>query len=111
MPQQAISTRIAQIYKTAYGRGPTKIAAYLLPELVVVLIEDLNTQAQGTLLDAGQDEHVETSHRRLYESMASDMSTAVEGVLGRTVRGCVAGFNARLNAATTTFLLDPSEQV
>lgn len=107
MPQQAISTRIAQIYKTAYGRGPTKIAAYILPELVVVLIEDLNTPAQSTLIEHGQPHHVDAGHRRLHETMVDDMIAAIQDVLGREVRGCVAGFNATLNAATNSFLLGP----
>ena len=110
MPQQAISTRIAQIYKTTYGRGPTKIAAYLLPELVVVLVEDLNVPAQSTLVDLGDHDIVESGHRRLHQVMAPDMCRAIEEIAGRRVRGCVSGFNVGLDAATNSFPLEPEEQ-
>ncbi len=109
MPQQAISTRIAQIYKTTYGRGPTKIAAYVLPELVLVLVEDLNTPGQSRLIEHGDHDYVESGHRRLHQTMTAEMGHAIEDVLSRRVRGCVSGFNGPLNAATNTFLLEPEE--
>ncbi|MBF6621074.1 MAG: DUF2294 family protein [Patulibacter sp.] len=109
MPQQAISTRIAQIYKTTYGRGPTKITAYLLPDLVTVLVEDLNIPAQSTLVELGDHDLVEAGHRRLHQVMCADMCTAIEEILQRRVRGCVSGFNVALDAATNCFPLEDGD--
>jgi uncharacterized protein YbcI len=109
MPQQAISTRIAQIYKTTYGRGPTKITAYLLPDLVAVLVEDLNIHAQSTLVGLGDHEHVEAGHRRLHQAMAPEMCKAIEQILQRRVRGCISGFNVALDTASNCFPLEDGE--
>lgn len=109
MPHQAISTHIAGIYKTTYGRGPTKIATFLLPDVVMIVLEDLNTPAQDTLAGLGDHGLVEAGHQRLHQVMVPQMQAAIEQTLERQVRGCVSGFNSALNAATNTFLLVPAD--
>ena len=109
MPHQAISTHIAQIYKSTYGRGPTKIATYLLLDVVLIVLEDLNTPAQDTLTELGDYDIVEAAHQRLHQAMVPQMTTAIEQVLGRSVRDCVPGFNVGAGAATNTFLLAPQD--
>lgn len=106
-PSTAISTEIARIYKARYGRGPTSITTHLLGDAVVCLLEDVNTPAQNALLEFGQTQVAEEVHWRIQEGMAGEMQAAVEGVVGRTVRGYIPGFNAELNATTDVFYLEP----
>ncbi|CAB4892800.1 unannotated protein [freshwater metagenome] len=104
---QALSTEIAQIYKTHYGRGPTKITAAYMGDAVVCLLEDVNLPAQTALLNRGKTDLAQAIHAELQLGMADAMSETVQRITGRTVRTYVPGFNATGNATTDVFFLEP----
>lgn len=105
---QAISTELAQIYKTHYGRGPTKITADYMGDAVVCLLEDVNSPTQAALLKFGRADTAQTIHGEMQLGMADEMRETVERLTGRTVRAYVPGFNAAANATTDVFLLEPA---
>ena len=104
---QAISTAIAQIYKTYYGRGPTKVIAGHIGDAIVCLLEGVNTPSQAALLKFGKFDTAQAIHGELQLGMAIEMREAVERLTGRTVRAYVPGFNAAEDATTDVFLLQP----
>jgi uncharacterized protein YbcI len=108
-PQQALSDEIARLYKSRYGRGPTKISVQVGAGAVVCLLEDVNTTAQKALVELGAVEVAQATHLHLQMGMASEMAQAVEAATGRAVRGYIPGFNVQLAAATDTFLLEPED--
>lgn len=107
MPHQAIANGVAQVYKDLYGRGPQKIVATILPDAVFVTLEDVNTPAQNKLVELGEVRLLDTVHSRLQRGIETHLIAVVEGVLERTVRSYVPGYNGRDNTATDTFLLAP----
>jgi uncharacterized protein YbcI len=107
VPQQALSDEIARLYKSRYGRGPTKITVQLAPGVVICVLEDVNTAAQQALVELGAIDVAQATHLRLQMGMADEMSQAVEATTGRRVRGYIPGFNSEIAAATDTFLLEP----
>ena len=104
---QAVSREIAQIYKTHYGRGPTKINSGFMGDAVVCLLEDVNNASQAALLQFGKTDVAQAVHGELQLGMAHAMQEAIERLTGRTVRAYVPGFNATANATTDVFLLEP----
>lgn len=107
MPQFQIANEIAQIYKTAYGRGPTRVVAHILKDTVVCVLEDVLTPDQTTLVELGEADLVDAVHARLRRTLVPDFVGVVERVTGREVRCYVPGFDARLAMATDTFVLHP----
>lgn len=107
MPHQAIANGIAQVYKDTYGRGPQKIVATILPDTVLVTLEELNTPGQNKLRQLGEIDLLTTVHTRLQRAIAPDLCAVVEAVTGRRVRSYVTGYNGHDNTATDAFLLDP----
>ncbi|MDO9407920.1 Na-translocating system protein MpsC family protein [Patulibacter sp.] len=106
--QQAIATGIALVYKSAYGRGPTKVTAHALPGAVVVVLEDVTTPAEAMLLELGETDLVDTVHARLQRGLAPRLVAVVEDLTGRTVRSYVPGLDAANGTAVDTFLLAPA---
>lgn len=107
MPQFQIANEIAQIYKTAYGRGPTRVVAHLLKDTVVCVLEDVLTPEQSALVELGETDLVDAVHGRLRRALLPEFIGVVERVTGRQVRCYVPGFDARLAMATDTFVLHP----
>lgn len=108
MPQFQIANEIAQIYKTAYGRGPTRVVAHLLKDTVVCVLEDVLTPEQSALVELGEADLVDAVHGRLRRALLPEFIGVVERVTGRQVRCYVPGFDARLAMATDTFVLHPA---
>lgn len=100
-----ISKEIAQVYRSRYGRGPTKITAHVLGDAVVCLLRDVNTPAQAALVRSGRADLARAVHGELQMGMAREMQAVVERITGRAVTGYVPGFNAEIDATTDTFFL------
>lgn len=107
MPHQQIANGIAQVYKDLYGRGPQKIVATVLPDIVFVCLEEVNTPGQNKLADLDEIRLLDTVHSRLQRSIQGDLIAVVEEVTGRAVRSYIPGYNGRDNTATDAFLLQP----
>lgn len=107
MPQFQIANEIAQIYKTTYGRGPTRVVAHLLKDTVICILEDVLTSEQAALVELGESDLVDTAQCRLRRALLPEFVGVVERITGRQVRCYVPGFDARLAVATDTFLLHP----
>lgn len=106
--QQQLATGVALVYKTVYGRGPTKVTAHTLPDAVIVILEDVTTPGQEMLVELGEIGLVDTVHARLQRGIAPKLVEVVERLVGRKVRSYVPGFDAVNGTATDTFLLEPS---
>ena len=106
-PLQAISNALAQIYKTQFGRGPTKVKTYFAgPDAVVCVLEDTQTPAEKRLVEMG--EHQRLRDVRLFFQYATedDMRAPVEQATGRRVRAFISGIDVRADASVELFLLD-----
>jgi uncharacterized protein YbcI len=106
-PLQAISNAMAQVYKTQFGRGPTKVKTYFAgPDAVVCVLEDTQTPAEKRLVEMG--EHQRLRDVRLFFQYATeeDMRAPVEAVTGRRVRAFISGIDVKADASVETFLLE-----
>ena len=103
----AISNAIVQLYRTHFGRGPTKARVVWQGDVVTVLLEDVLTTAERTLVEAGHVNQVVEQRMILQYAMADQFTGAVEESTGRKVRLFVSGVNAEAASATEVFALQP----
>jgi uncharacterized protein YbcI len=109
-PLQAISNAMAQIYKTQFGRGPTKVKTYFAgPDAVVCILEDTQTPAERRLVEL--QEHQRLRDVRLFFQYATedDLREPIEQATGRRVRAFISGIDVRADASAEVFLLEDHE--
>ncbi|MDO9410853.1 Na-translocating system protein MpsC family protein [Patulibacter sp.] len=102
-----IADGIARVYKARYGRGPLRIDVHVAGDAVVCVLRGVNTPAQRSLVEYDHAGVAQAVHERLQTGMAPEMEAVVERATGRAVGAYVPGFNARADATTDTFLLEP----
>jgi uncharacterized protein YbcI len=107
-PLQAISNAMAQVYKTQFGRGPTKVKTFFAgPDAVVCVLEDTQTPAERRLVEMGQHQRLRDVRLFFQYATEDDMRGPVERATGRRVRAFISGIDVRADASVETFLLEP----
>jgi uncharacterized protein YbcI len=106
-PLQAISNAMAQIYKSQFGRGPTRVKTYFAgPDAVVCVLEDTQTPAERRLVELGRAHELQDV-RSFFRLAAEDqLRGPVEEATGRRVRAAIGGTDVRADAAAELFLLE-----
>src|SRR5690242_8965497 len=56
--RSAVANAIVRLHAEYYGRGPTRARAHVADDHVLVVLEDVFTTAERTLVAAGRGEHV-----------------------------------------------------
>jgi uncharacterized protein YbcI len=103
-----LSNEMVRIYKTQFGRGPTKARTHWLgPDAIVSTLEDTFTPAERNL--AAMGEHQRLRDIRLFFQHASEVEfrEAVERVTGRKVRAFISGMDTNEDVAAELFYLEP----
>lgn len=99
---------MVQLYKEAFGRGPTKArTTFAGPDLVLVLLEDAFTVTERTLLSLGEIETLRESRLVVQEALEERARSAVQGALGRQTLAFITGIDPRRGVAINLFTLDP----
>lgn len=107
-PLLEISNAMVQLYKEAFGRGPTKArTTFAGPDLVLVLLEDAFTVTERTLLSLGEIETLRESRLVVQEALEERARSAVQGALGRQTLAFITGIDPRRGVAINLFTLDP----
>jgi uncharacterized protein YbcI len=101
----AIARAITAIHREQYGRGPGRCRTTLDWGHVCVLLEDIYTAAERTLIDAGREDVVRESRRAFHDAMRSRFVEAVEQVTGRSVAAFLSQVHGDL--AVEVFVLAP----
>jgi uncharacterized protein YbcI len=103
-----VSNGIVQLLRETYGRGPTKAKSYLNDNILLVVLEDILTTVEETLLDDGKEELVREV-RLTYQSAESNrFKSVVEDSLGRKVLTYHSQVTFRPDMAFEIFVLEPS---
>jgi uncharacterized protein YbcI len=80
-----ISNGIVQLMSTHYGRGPNKAKTFVMDHYVFVVLEDLLTRAETTMVENGRSALVREMRITFQADMADEFKAVVEGALGRKV--------------------------
>ncbi len=106
-PLQAISNAMAQIYKTQFGRGPTKVKTHFAgPDTVVCILEDTQTPAERRLVELGEDQRLRDVRLFFQYATEDSLRAPVEEATGRRVRAFISGIDVREDASAEIFLLE-----
>jgi uncharacterized protein YbcI len=81
----AISREMVKAMKGFYGRGPTKAKSYLIDDLLIVVMRGGITEAEQTLLDAGEGDAVRAFRQRFENVMGERLIGTVEQLTKRKV--------------------------
>ncbi len=81
----AVSNAVVSIFSECYGRGPTKAKSYAFDNYVVVVLEDLLTTVERTLVNNGESDLVRRVRLTFQEIEADRFKDAVAEAMGRKV--------------------------
>jgi uncharacterized protein YbcI len=101
-----ISREMVRLYKSQFGRGPTKARSdFAGPDLIVCTLEDSLTPAEKRMAEMG--DHQRLRDLRLYFQHATEeqFCEIIERVLGREVRAFISGMDTDKDVAAELFYL------
>jgi uncharacterized protein YbcI len=103
----AISNSLVRLMAQYYGRGPTKARTYINEDVVIVVLRDIFTTVEKTLIEVGKGEHVRETRFIFQQSMEVKFRHAVEEVTGRKVLAFLSQTHIGPDLAVEVFLLEP----
>jgi uncharacterized protein YbcI len=104
-----VSNAVVGIFSECYGRGPTKAKSYLVDDYLLVVLEDILTQVEKTLVERGEEELVRRVRLTFQEAVADRFTDAVEEVLGRKVQTYHSQVTFHPPRGFEIFVLEPEE--
>ena len=103
----AISNAVVRIHTEHKGRGPTRAKTFVFEDVVLTVMEEGTATVIRTLVDAGDDELVQSVRSRLHEAISDELKEAVEEITHRRVRAVVSGSEMSADIDCVVFLLEP----
>jgi uncharacterized protein YbcI len=105
--RSAIANAIVRLHAEHYGRGPTRARAHVGDDFVLVLLEDVFTTAERTLIATGFGDHVRASRAAFAAGMRDRFVAAVETACGRRVRLYSSQATIEPEMVAELFVLEP----
>jgi len=105
--RSAIANAIVRLHAEHFGRGPTRARAHISEDFVLVVLEDVFTTAERTLVAAGRSEQVQATRSAFADVMRDRFSAAVEVACGRRVRAYFSQTHIEPEMAVELFVLEP----
>jgi uncharacterized protein YbcI len=105
--RSAIANAIVRLHAEHYGRGPTRARAHVGDDFVLVLLEDVFTTAERTLVATGYGEHVRAGRAAFAAAMHDRFVAAVETACGRRVRVFSSQTTVEPEMVAELFVLEP----
>jgi uncharacterized protein YbcI len=82
----AISREMAQLYLSAFGRGPARPRTFLPPQFAVCVLRDVLTPTERTLVDSGEVEVVEAGRQKINDTLDAEFIEIIEANTGKLVQ-------------------------
>lgn len=101
----AISREAVQIVARNTGRGPTRVRTYVNDDLVTIVLQDLLTVSEKTLVASGQEEPVLEGRKALQVTMETDLIALVERHTQRKVIAFLSANHLNPDVEVESFLL------
>jgi uncharacterized protein YbcI len=103
-----ISNEMVRLYKTQFGRGPTKVRTnWAGPDTLISTLENSLTPAERNMVAMG--EHQRLRDTRMFFQYASEpeFREVIERLTGREVSAFVSGIDAQQDVSCEVFYLKP----
>lgn len=101
-----ISNTIVGLYKTFYGKGPTKARSYYLDDMVVCVLRGGLTRAELTLAQNGRSEAVTRQRQEFQAAVRDEFVTAIEAIVGRPVTAFMSTTHIDPEVSVEIFMLE-----
>src|SRR5438046_10637596 len=82
-----VSNAISGLHRTHYGRGASRTRTVMGSDYVICFLEDVYTQVERTLIEAGRFDTVRETRNAFQDTMREAFSAAVEEAVGPKVIG------------------------
>jgi uncharacterized protein YbcI len=105
--RSAIANAIVRLHAEHYGRGPTRARAHVADDFVLVLLEDVFTTAERTLVAYGHGDQVRASRAAFAAALHDRFVAAVEAATGRLVRAFSSLTTVQPEMVAELFVLEP----
>ena len=105
-----IGARVAEMHGHYYGRPPSSHLVYVLPEIVIVILEETFTPAERILIERGEATEVQEIRRRFQRVMEDDFRAVVEQATGSQVRAFISDVHLEANVSIEIFLIGDGKQ-
>ena len=102
-----ICNAITAALKQRCGKGPTKVKAYNTHDHVAVVVQDMLTTLEKTLLQDGHEQLVSEARQGLIERVTQECRSTIEQATGRRVVGWQTEVNPSADRAITLVQLQP----
>jgi uncharacterized protein YbcI len=102
----AISNLVVKLVSEYTGRGPTKARTYLNDDVITVVLQEMLTKAEQSLVRDGQSELVLRTRLAFQQTMRDDFVQGVEGITGAKVRAFLSSNHMDPDIAVETFILE-----
>src|SRR3954453_8024295 len=107
MPESAaISNALVGLYRTYYGKGPTRAKTYQMDDIVLCVLEGGTLKIEETLLDRGQDNLVHEVRHEFQLALKKEFVSTIEQETGRSVRAFLSQFDPDNDVSVELFFLD-----
>lgn len=105
----AISTLTVRLFGQYTGRGPSKARTFIADDMVIVVLQDMLTTGELTLVDNDRAEVVLATRRIFQEVMSAELTAGIEQILQRSVVAFLGANHIDPDIAIGAFLLAPSQ--
>jgi len=103
----AISNLIVRLLSEYTGRGPTKARTHFNDNLITVVVQDLLTKGERSLVRDGKADLVLETRRAYQITMRDDLTTGINEITGRQVVAFLSANHLDPDIAIESFILDP----
>ena len=106
-PALAISNAIVRLHREYYGRGATNARTIIQRNYVLTILDDIYTQVERTLLEAGERGQVIQTRLAFQRAMEGRFTHAVEEATGRKVIAFLSQVHIEPDLSAELFVLEP----
>jgi uncharacterized protein YbcI len=103
----AISNLIVRLLSEYTGRGPTQARTHFNDNLITVVVRDLLTKGERSLIRDGKAELVLETRSAYQQTMRDDLTEGVEKITGRRVIAFLSANHLDPDIAIESFMLAP----
>jgi uncharacterized protein YbcI len=107
----AICNAVTGALKQSCGKGATKVKAYTLHDHVAVVVQDMLTTLEKTLVQNGHEQLVRDARHALAAQVADEVRATIEQATGRRVIGWQTEVYPSADRAFTLVTLQPLGRV
>jgi uncharacterized protein YbcI len=103
-----ISNEMVRLYKTLFGRGPTRARTnFAGPDVIICTLENSLTQAERNMVALGEHQRLRDIRMLFQHASESQFCEVIERVSGRKVRAFVSGIDTKRDVSSEVFYLEP----